>query len=252
MRVLVLPMLIAAVTAGCAGRIPDSAAGVGFDDYETYNRQAQGAAVQSQPLSEGEQIARETTSALGLNTQSSATSTSTMPPPMSAMGANASNAAPVATQPTTAGSASLSDEQNFQAVSGRETIQSDAQRIANNRAQYQVIQPTELPQRPDGSGASIVSFALATNNAVGQPLYNRSGFNAKARFERNCAKHASPDKAQEAFLDAGGPERDRAGLDPDGDGFACYWNPAPFRAARGGAPEQVTKYVDVETPGVSE
>ena len=37
--------------------------------------------------------------------------------------------------------------------------------------------------------------------------------------------------AQEAFLKAGGPERDRYGLDPDGDGFACRWDPTPFRAA---------------------
>ena len=27
-------------------------------------------------------------------------------------------------------------------------------------------------------------------------------------------------------------ERDRMGLDPDGDGFACAWDPAPFRLAR--------------------
>ena len=34
------------------------------------------------------------------------------------------------------------------------------------------------------------------------------------------------------FLAAGGPERDRKGIDPDGDGFACGFNPAPFRAAK--------------------
>jgi hypothetical protein len=33
-------------------------------------------------------------------------------------------------------------------------------------------------------------------------------------------------------LSNGGPERDRLGLDPDGDGFACYWDPTPFRLAR--------------------
>ena len=32
-----------------------------------------------------------------------------------------------------------------------------------------------------------------------------------------------------AFLEAGGPKRDRKGLDPDGDGFACAWDPRPFR-----------------------
>jgi hypothetical protein len=39
------------------------------------------------------------------------------------------------------------------------------------------------------------------------------------------------DAAQEAFLAAGGPERDRNNLDPDGDGFACWWDPEPFRRA---------------------
>lgn len=250
MRSFAFPIVMVALTAGCAGRIPDSAAGVGFDHYDTYQSQGQGTSRLPQAAddtSEGAAVAAEATAALGLNTQES---TSVMPAPMNAMQSGAVNgAAPSQTEP---GAAGLSDEQNFQAVSGRETIQSDAERIAQNRAQYQVIQPTALPQRPDGSGASIVSYALATNNVVGQPLYNRSSFNAKARFDRNCAKYPSPDKAQEAFLDGGGPERDRSGLDPDGDGFACYWNPAPFRAARGGAPEQVTTYVDVETPGVSE
>jgi hypothetical protein len=37
--------------------------------------------------------------------------------------------------------------------------------------------------------------------------------------------------AQIAFLERGGPKRDTLGLDPDGDGFACYWDPAPFRKA---------------------
>ena len=39
--------------------------------------------------------------------------------------------------------------------------------------------------------------------------------------------------------------------DPDGDGFACGWDPRPFRAARGGAPEIVDQYEVIETPGES-
>ena len=38
-----------------------------------------------------------------------------------------------------------------------------------------------------------------------------------------------PDQAQQDFLAKGGPERDRMGVDPDGDGFACAWDPRPFR-----------------------
>lgn len=148
-------------------------------------------------------------------------------------------------------SAALSDEQSFAAVTARETIASDAARIDQNRAQYVVIEPTQLPPRPDGTGASIVAYALATNNAPGQALYRRGGIAKQARFERNCARYTAPDQAQEAFLDAGGPKRDRYSLDPDGDGFACGWDPRPFRAARGGAPEIVETYEVVETPGES-
>jgi hypothetical protein len=56
-------------------------------------------------------------------------------------------------------------------------------------------------------------------------------FKSENRSLRNCAKYVSNAAAQEAFLKAGGPERDRYGLDPDGDGFACRWDPTPFRAA---------------------
>ncbi|MCB1330617.1 MAG: hypothetical protein KDK28_14805, partial [Maritimibacter sp.] len=168
--------------------------------------------------------------------------------PLSAMSPDAATSG-IAT--TDAGNAAISDEQNFAAVSARETIESDAERIDENRAQYVTIEPTALPPRPDGTGASIVAYALATTNVPGQALYRRSGIALEARNARNCAKYGSADLAQEAFLDSGGPKRDPQSLDPDGDGFACYWDPRPFRAARGGAPEVVDQYEVIETPGES-
>jgi hypothetical protein len=128
----------------------------------------------------------------------------------------------------------ISDEQSFEAVSARETIESDAERLARLSAEYQVVQPEALPERQGDTGPNIVAFALQTTNAVGQPVYRRSGFRAEARFESACARYTSADEAQRAFLERGGPEDDRLGVDPDGDGFACYWDPSPFRAARGG------------------
>ena len=125
----------------------------------------------------------------------------------------------------------ISDEQDFDAVAGRETIESDAQRIARNRAQYVVIEPTALPQRTGtNTGPNIVQYAITTTNAVGQPLYSRSSIRLAAP-EAACKRYRSPDLAQEAFLRAGGPNRDPRGLDPDGDGFACDWDPGPFRTA---------------------
>lgn len=125
--------------------------------------------------------------------------------------------------------AGISDEQSFSAVSSRETIESDKARIERNRANYQVIAPTALPQRRGGMGPNIVEYALQTNNPVGQPLYSRVNPLRGSLNARNCAKYASPDLAQQAFLEAGGPDRDRHSLDPDGDGYACSWDPAPFR-----------------------
>ena len=124
-------------------------------------------------------------------------------------------------------SGGISDEQDFAAVSARETIESDKERIARNRAQYTVIQPTAVPERTD-TGPNIVQFALSTTHNPGTQMYSRSSI----RFtnpDAACARYASPDLAQQAFLAAGGPDRDRKGLDPDGDGYACAWDPRPFR-----------------------
>jgi hypothetical protein len=128
------------------------------------------------------------------------------------------------------GSAGISDEQDFNAVASRETIASDAERLQRNRANYQVIPPTALPERPSDTGPNIVQYALTTGNGVGEPAYSRSAVRLTSP-DAACARYASADLAQEAFLANGGPARDPRGLDPDGDGFACDWDPGPFRAA---------------------
>jgi hypothetical protein len=81
-------------------------------------------------------------------------------------------------------------------------------------------------------GANIVAFALATTHPVGQQMYRRTNLLGEARTARACARYPSPGLAQEAFLSRGGPERDPLGLDSDGDGYACGWDPAPFRNIR--------------------
>lgn len=131
-------------------------------------------------------------------------------------------------------STGLSVENDFSAVAEHRSIQSDAALIQQNRAQYQVIEPTALPERSGGSDPNIVAYALSTSHPRGTRVYSRSGINLQGRAARNCAKFSSSDMAQIEFLSNGGPERDRAALDPDGDGFACAWDPTPFRKARGG------------------
>lgn len=141
--------------------------------------------------------------------------------------ANPSNPAPAVVN-----SAGISSEQDFGAVSSRRSIQSDADRIAANRAQYTVIAPTALPTRSGGSQPNIVAYALSTTHPVGTQLHRRTRLRSASRQAAACRAFPSPDQAQIEFLSLGGPDRDRKGLDPDGDGFACSWDPSPFRAAR--------------------
>ena len=126
---------------------------------------------------------------------------------------------------------SLSDENDFEAVSNRQSIESDAERLARNSASYEVIEPSALPTRGAAKGVNIVEYALSSDNMLGSPVYSRFPIGGQSRFLRNCDKYPSSDMAQIAFLERGGPKRDALGLDPDGDGFACYWDPAPFRKA---------------------
>lgn len=211
MRHLVLLISLAAVAA-CGPTIPDSGAGVGFASYDDMagQRQLRDQQLSGQaPLVGGGEISQETV-ATG------------SPVPLSATVSGAPN------------NPGISDEQDFSAVASRETIESDKQRLAQQADAYQVIAPTALPTRSGSSGPSIVEYALATTNSVGQPIYSRSSFSSQSRYQRNCAKYPSSDLAQIDFLKAGGPKRDGKGLDPDGDGFACYWDPSPFRLAVSG------------------
>ncbi|MFG5380732.1 hypothetical protein [Yoonia sp. R2-816] len=143
------------------------------------------------------------------------------------------DASPTNAPPALANNPGISDEQSFDAVAGRETIESDAERRAAQAAARQEIQPTAVPQRPSSTGPNIVEYAINAPNVKGQEWYSRSILSGQGRFQRNCAGYASPDEAQRDFLSRGGPERDRLGIDPDGDGFACGWDPAPFKRAAG-------------------
>ena len=126
----------------------------------------------------------------------------------------------------------LSDENDFDAVSRRETIESDAIRIEKNRLTYSMIKPTDLPVRSEREQPNIVEYALKTTNPLHSSVHRRGPFASERLALFNCRRFESPSKAQEAFLSNGGPKWDRLGLDPDGDGFACTWDPTPFRLAR--------------------
>lgn len=223
--------------AACTPTATDTGSGVGFSDYNSYIRGAapapDGAGVMPPPTGSFDPAAaaaaidRADGSALPAATQPTelpvVTDSSSRPRGGAPTGIAEENG-------EMASNTGISDEQDFEAVKSRETIESDAERIAANRAQYVIVEPQDLPTRPGDTGPNIVEFALATTHAPGVQMYKRSGIGLRSA-DQACAKYASPDKAQSDFLAKGGPERDRLGVDPDGDGFACSWDPRPFRTA---------------------
>lgn len=82
-----------------------------------------------------------------------------------------------------------------------------------------------------GSTPVLVRYAHQEAQAPGTRKYRRSG-GSESAAARACRGYASADAAQTAFIAAGGPVIDPRGLDPDGDGFVCGWDPRPFRQPR--------------------
>ncbi len=225
-----IPLILLALAA-CAPTVPESGpgSGVGFDNYSGYEtaRIERERMLRSQNRLPPGPLSQETIANIEAAIDNA---------PLQGAGAplDATGTATAAAPVVTVNNPGISDEQDFTAVSERQSIQSDAERLAAQREAFQVIQPEALPTRTRSSGPNIVEFALSTSNNVGQSVYRRSGFNAENRFQRACSRYATADQAQQDFLASGGPEDDTRGVDPDGDGFACYWDPRPFRTARGG------------------
>ncbi|MBL8561982.1 MAG: hypothetical protein JNN06_06850 [Gemmobacter sp.] len=235
MRYTAVSMLFLAPLAlvACGPTVPESGAGVGFGDYDQYNAQreaalttgapvvAQGAqpimgggvsggAIGAAPLGSAPAAAAPATGfstdriGAAINAASGGASPAAIPPaagaPLSALPATPAMpaAAPVAAAPATP-------------------------------APGPAVPVNQLPTRA-GEGPNLVQYALSTTNPLGQQVYDRSSLQLRDPA-KVCQSYGSADKAQAAFLDAGGPEKDRKGLDPDGDGFACGWDPTPFRNA---------------------
>jgi hypothetical protein len=104
-------------------------------------------------------------------------------------------------------------------------------------AQNTVITRDFVPQvQVDASelgagGPNLFVYALSSTHRVGEQRFTRRNPFRWQRWEAACSQYPNQDLAQEAFLSAGGPDRDPNHMDPDGDGFACWWDPSPFRQA---------------------
>ena len=232
MRKRVLLGLVAMALAGCETPVPNSAAGVGFGDYQTYLRQRE-AQLRGQPVAPAP-------------TPAPVASTALTPPPGGGYGTAGYGATPVtapagqvavapeatATPQTTAAPGSIGAE----ALAALRATAPAAAPAAPAATTASVGAPLDAmaaaPALPASSaGPNLAAYALSATNAPGQAIYKRGGLKL-ASSERACARFVSPDLAQMDFLRRGGPERDPGNLDPDGDGFACGWDPRPFQTAR--------------------
>ncbi len=229
--------------SACQPAIPDSGRGAGFDSFQTQQAQRDAAlamntqatfpapsAINATPLASVDDGSAASTAAETARVLDATRPGGLGNDMMTNSGIEPINASPTNAAPPVLNTEGISRENNFDAVSGERSIEGDAARIAANRAQYRVVQPEALPDRAE-AGPNIVSYALQNKHPVGTAVYSRRGFNKARKNERACAEYSHPDQAQLAFLADGGPERDRAGMDPDGDGYACTWDPAPYRRA---------------------
>jgi len=238
--------LVLAAGAGlsaCQPTVPDSGRGIGFDDFKTQQQQLDAALASSAPApapvsSAPLSASVDDGSAAATAAETARVLAATTPNGTGGLGTSAAtnsgvaplNASPSNPAPAAVGGNGISQENNFDAVSARRSIEVDAARINANSAQYQQIQPEALPDRGN-SGPNVVAYALANAHAKGTQKYKRFGINKAGKYQRACANYPRATEAQIAFLENGGPAKDRLGMDPDGDGYACEWDPAPFRRA---------------------
>lgn len=205
---LTLTLISPLALAACAPSVPNSAAGVGFQDYDSYAVQRDAALNGAPAVAPGAQpIAGAPGSGFDPNR----------------IGA----AIDAAATPGVAGSGAVIGGAGIPATPPVPVTPYAAAPVAPAAATP--VAPSALPTRAGGR-PNLVQYALTTSNAVGQPAHDRSSLQLRDPAKA-CAAFSSADQAQAAFLDAGGPAKDRKGLDPDGDGFACGWDPTPFRDA---------------------
>lgn len=81
----------------------------------------------------------------------------------------------------------------------------------------------------DSTASVLARYATTLNHDPGEARFARNG--GAPDTSRACARFATSEAAQIAFIARGGPQADPLGLDPDGDGFVCGWDPRPLREA---------------------
>ncbi|HWL55544.1 MAG TPA: hypothetical protein VNQ78_02590 [Paracoccus sp. (in: a-proteobacteria)] len=83
-----------------------------------------------------------------------------------------------------------------------------------------------------GTTPVLVRYAYEQKQNPGNTIYKRTG-GSVAQAARICSTYPSTDAAQRGFIAQGGPLIDPKGMDPDGDGYVCGWDPRPVRQQNG-------------------
>lgn len=235
---IVLALAACDTTAPYSNVLDTAGRGVGFSDYAQYMRaqeelsrirraEAAQGRVMGAPMA-AQSVAAQSPQQTGtIGSQAVAALRGTAPAPVATTlppaPVQAASLQPIAA-PVPAQPASVSDQQ-FQP------------QPFGTPQQNQVITRDFVPQvrvseaEMGAGGPNLFNYALSTSHRVGEQRHTRRNLLRWQRWEAACAQFANQDLAQEAFLAAGGPDRDPENLDPDGDGFACWWDPSPFRQA---------------------
>lgn len=101
---------------------------------------------------------------------------------------------------------------------------------ANTGGVFDNIQPQQAGDvLPPPLIPRVAAFAIRTTHQPGQQQWRRNPFRQSG--VSICSQFPTRDQAQDRFLRDGGPERDPNGMDPDGDGFVCGFDPADLRAS---------------------
>ena len=95
------------------------------------------------------------------------------------------------------------------------------------RQKRTIVEPEDTEELSEKSDINLALYARQTFNSVGQKIYNRNP--TKKKKIDPCLRFISAEDAQRFFLKKNGPQKDFWNLDPDGDGFACKWNPEQYR-----------------------
>ncbi|ABD54137.1 hypothetical protein Jann_1220 [Jannaschia sp. CCS1] len=125
------------------------------------------------------------------------------------------------------GDVTFLDPTNLTAIAEGAIAESEAQ---STGGVFDSVQPQQASDvRPPPLIPRVAAFALRTTHQPGQQQWRRNPFRRDGGSL--CAQFETRDEAQDRFLRDGGPERDPNGMDPDGDGFVCGFDPTALRAS---------------------